>query len=84
MVKVLLFFSAKKYLHFSYFSMKAWVLIRRDPIYLDTPVIKSFLFSGKNKKNIVNLSSAKFAQRVVNIDVFIFSSISQKKKKKNG
>ena len=59
--------------------MKAWVLIRRDPIYLDTPVIKSFLFSRKNKKNIVNLSSAKLAQRVVNIDVFIFSSISQKK-----
>ena len=33
------------------------------------------LFSGKNKKNIINLSSAENAQRVVKV----FFSISQKK-----
>ena len=26
------------------------------------------LFSGKNKKNIINLSSAEFAQRVVKVN----------------
>ena len=27
------------------------------------------LFSGKNKKNIINLSSAEFVQRVVKVNV---------------
>ena len=27
------------------------------------------LFSGKNKKNIINLSSAELAQRVVNVNM---------------
>ena len=30
------------------------------------------LYSGKNKENIVNLSSAELAQREVNIKVFFF------------
>ena len=28
------------------------------------------LFSGKNKKNIISLSSAEFAHRVVKINIF--------------
>ena len=30
------------------------------------------LFSGKNKKNIINLSSAENAQRVVKVNVIVF------------
>ena len=31
------------------------------------------LFSGKNKKNIINLSSAEFAQRVVKVKLIAIS-----------
>ena len=31
------------------------------------------LFSGENKKNIINLSSAEFAQREVKVNLFALS-----------
>ena len=34
------------------------------------------LFSGKNKKNIVNLSSAELAQRVLKVNVFVTLSLT--------
>ena len=36
------------------------------------------LFSGKNKKNIINLSSAENAQRVVKVKHILFHSCSKK------
>ena len=34
-------------------------------------------FSGKNKKNIINLSSAELVQRVVKVNLWNFSENSQ-------
>ena len=41
------------------------------------------LFSGKNKKNIINLSSAENAQRVVKVNVF-YNSMSVISRKQTG
>ena len=41
------------------------------------------LFSGKNKKNVINLSSAEFALRVVKVKYNVDMINKKKQKKKN-
>ena len=54
---------------FSYFSQKTGYDISCKLSPKETVCMKcQILFSGKNKKNIINLSSAKNAQRVVKVN----------------
>ena len=54
--------------YFSYFSQKTGYDISSKLSPKETICLKcQILFSGKNKKNIINLSSAENAQRVVKV-----------------
>ena len=55
------FLLAEKYWYFSYFSIKTYVVGTHKEIIC---MKCQSLFSGKNKKNIINLSSPEFANRV--------------------
>ena len=54
--------------YFSYFSQETGFDISCKLSLMETICIKcQILFSGKNKKNFINLSSAELAQRVVKV-----------------
>ena len=58
---------------FSYFSQETGFDISCKLPPLETICMKyQILFSGKDKKNIVSLSSAELAQRVVMVKFFFF------------
>ena len=57
---------------FSYFSQKTGFDISCKLSQLETICMKcQILFSGKNKKNITNLSSAELAKRVVKVKIYL-------------
>ena len=64
LLKLLVNFSAEDILnYFSYFSQETGLDISCKLSPMKTTCVRcQLLFSGKNKKNIINLSSAEFAQ----------------------